>query len=75
MTVLSLAIDILLGAQSLFIFLFAGYEYITLMHFPTLPSQKAAEPGRPYVSIVLPVRNQAKTVEACVSSLAHLDYV
>ena len=74
MTIISLATDVLLAAQSLFIFLFAGYEYITLMHFPALPDQKAAEPGRPYVSIILPVRNQAKTVEACVSSLAHLDY-
>ncbi|HEX4919991.1 MAG TPA: glycosyltransferase family 2 protein, partial [Candidatus Bathyarchaeia archaeon] len=66
--------DILLGAQSLFIFLFAGYEYITLMHFPSLPNQKAAEPGRPFVSIILPVRNQARTVEDCVASLTHLDY-
>ena len=74
MTITSLAIDALLVAQSLFIFLFAGYEYLTLMHFPALPNQKAAEPGRPFVSIILPVRNQAKTVEACVSSLTHLDY-
>ena len=74
MTTTSLAIDGLLAAQSLFIFLFAGYEYITLMHFPELPNQKAAQPGRPFVSIILPVRNQAKTVEACVSSLTHLDY-
>jgi chlorobactene glucosyltransferase len=67
-------VEVLLAAQAVFIFLFAGYEYITLMHFPALPNQKAAEPGRPYVSIILPVRNQARTVEACVGSLVHLDY-
>ena len=74
MTVLSLAIDILLGAQSLFIFMFAGYEYITLMHFPALPNVRVSETARPFVSIILPVRNQAKTVRACVESLVHIDY-
>jgi len=74
MTVQSLTIDLLLGMQSLFIFLFAGYEYITLMHFPALPSLSGNASETPLVSIILPVRNQAKTVQACVESLVHVDY-
>jgi chlorobactene glucosyltransferase len=71
---LSLIIDALLGAQSLFIFLFAGYEYLTLMHFPSLPNDARDPPGSPSVSIILPVRNQAKTVVECVRSLAAVEY-
>ena len=71
---LSLTIDLLLGIQSLLIFLFAGYEYRTLMHFPTLPEQTGTGSNVPLVSIILPVRNQAGTVSDCVSSLVGLEY-
>src|SRR5439155_26430332 len=71
---LSLTIDLLLGIQSLFIFLFAGYEYRTLMHFPTLPNQNGTASSLPPVSIILPVRNQARTVGDCVNSLVGLEY-
>jgi chlorobactene glucosyltransferase len=71
---LSLIIDALLGAQSLFIFLFAGYEYLTLMHFPSLPNDAKDPPRSPFVSIILPVRNQAKTVVECIRSLVHIEY-
>jgi len=71
---LSLIIDALLGVQSIFIFLFAGYEYLTLMHFPSLPNLGNALPGSPNVSIILPVRNQANTVTECVRSLVHVEY-
>jgi chlorobactene glucosyltransferase len=71
---LSLIVDALLGAQSVFIFLFAGYEYLTLMHFPSLPNDAKDPPGSPFVSIILPVRNQAKTVVECVRSLVHVEY-
>ncbi|OLB47334.1 MAG: hypothetical protein AUG17_05595 [Crenarchaeota archaeon 13_1_20CM_2_53_14] len=71
---MSLIIDALLGAQSVFIFLFAGYEYLTLMHFPSLPSDAKDSPTSPFVSIILPVRNQARTVAECVRSLAGLAY-
>src|SRR6266704_5221894 len=71
---LSLTIDLLLGIQSLLIFLFAGYEYRTLMHFPTLPAQTGTGSNVPLVSIILPVRNQAGTVSDCVSSLVGLEY-
>jgi len=71
---LSLTIDLLLGIQSLLIFLFAGYEYRTLMHFPTLPEQTGTGSNVPLVSIILPVRNQARTVSDCVSSLVGLEY-
>jgi chlorobactene glucosyltransferase len=71
---LSLIIDALLSAQSVFIFLFAGYEYLTLTHFPSLPNDAKEPPGSPYVSIILPVRNQAKTVVECVRSLVHVEY-
>src|SRR2546427_12702556 len=70
---LSLTIDLLLGIQSLLIFLFAGYEYRTLMHFPTLPAQTGTGRTAPLVSIILPVRNQAGTVSDCVSSLVGLE--
>src|SRR5437879_2054611 len=71
---LSLTIDLLLGLQSLLIFLFAGYEYRTLMHFPTLPAQTGTGSSFPPVSVILPVRNQAGTVSDCVSSLVGLEY-
>ena len=71
---MSLTIDVLLGIQSLLIFLFAGYEYRTLMHFPTLPAQTGTGSNVPLVSIILPVRNQAGTVSDCVSSLVGLEY-
>lgn len=69
-----MAIDLLLGSQSLLIFLFAGYEYLTLMHFPSLPSPSEISPSLPFVSIILPVRNQSKTVVECVRSLVNLEY-
>jgi len=71
---LSLTVDLLLGIQSLLIFLFAGYEYRTLMHFPTLPTQIGTGSDIPRVSIILPVRNQARTVGDCVRSLVGLEY-
>src|SRR2546427_6452389 len=71
---LSLTIDLLLGIQSLLIFLFAGYEYRTLMHFPTLPNQTGTASSFPPVSIILPVRNQPRTVSDCVNSLVGLEY-
>ncbi len=71
---MSFTIDVLLGIQSILIFLFAGYEYRTLMHFPTLPAQTRTGSNVPLVSIILPVRNQAGTVSDCVSSLVGLEY-
>src|SRR5215467_3917752 len=71
---MSLIINALLGLQSLFIFLFAGYEYLTLMHFPALPNSASTISEQPFVSIILPVRNQAKTVSDCIRSLIGLAY-
>ncbi len=71
---MSVIINVLLLTQSVLIFLFAGYEYLTLMHFPALPADSEAVPMSPMVSIILPVRDQAKTVGECVNSLVHLDY-
>jgi chlorobactene glucosyltransferase len=71
---LSLFINALLGLQSLCIFLFAGYEYLTLMHFPALPTIAAEVSESPLVSIILPVRNQVKTVTDCTRSLVGLTY-
>lgn len=56
------------------IFLFAGYEYLTLMGFPSLPPGLRQPMTLPSVSIILPVRNQAATVRDCLSSLVKLDY-
>ncbi len=66
--------DIALLSYALLIFLLAGYEWLTLVGFPSLPSAQSDEPTQPLVSIVLPVRNQASTVEECVRSLVNLDY-
>src|SRR5437667_7294005 len=44
------------------------------MHFPSLPSAAQDSPTSPFVSIILPVRNQARTVAECVRSLAGLAY-
>jgi chlorobactene glucosyltransferase len=71
---LSLVIDALLIVQSTLVFLLAGYEYLTLMHFPALPENSGSTPSSPTVSIILPVRNQANTVSECVTSLVGLDY-
>jgi chlorobactene glucosyltransferase len=57
------------------VFLLAGYEYLTLMHFPALPENSISALNRPRVSIILPVRNQANTVSECVTSLVALDYL
>ena len=71
---MSLVIDLLLATQSSIVFLFAGYEYLTLMHFPTLPGEIATPSDSPLVSIILPVRNQSKTVVECVRSLVWIEY-
>jgi len=71
---LSLVINALLLVQSTLVFLLAGYEYLTLMHFPALPENSGSNPSSPLVSIILPVRNQANTVSECVTSLVGLDY-
>ncbi len=71
---MSVIIDFLLTVQSFLVFLFAGYEYITLMHFPALPDETGILDPLPKVSIILPVRNQATTVSDCLNSLVHLDY-
>ncbi|HZY93411.1 MAG TPA: glycosyltransferase family 2 protein [Candidatus Bathyarchaeia archaeon] len=60
--------------QSALIFLFAGYEYLTLMHFPSLPPKTVQRQPLPTVSIILPVRNQATTARECLNSLAELNY-
>src|SRR2546427_3640067 len=44
------------------------------MHFPTLPKQTGSGSTFPPVSIILPVRNQARTVGECVRSLVGLEY-
>jgi len=56
------------------VFLLAGYEYLTLMHFPALPENTMAPAHISKVSIILPVRNQASTASECVNSLVGLDY-
>jgi chlorobactene glucosyltransferase len=56
------------------VFLLAGYEYLTLMHFPALPENTIAPANISKVSIILPVRNQASTASECVDSLVQLDY-
>jgi len=71
---LSLAIDVLLVVQSTIVFFLAGYEYLTLMHFPALRESATHPSNRSLVSIILPVRDQAKTVGECVASLVGLDY-
>lgn len=64
----------MLGVQSFLVFLLAGYEYLTLMHFPALPENPVSSPNSPMVSVILPVRNQAGTVSECVSSLVELQF-
>jgi chlorobactene glucosyltransferase len=56
------------------VFLLAGYQYVTLMNFPSLPSSFGDVGEATKVSIILPVRNQAETVSECVASLVGLDY-
>ncbi len=65
--------DTLLAIQAILVFLFAGYEYLTLMHFPSLPPATTMN-ILPRVSIILPAKDQAQTIDQCVNSLIHLDY-
>src|SRR6266700_5176941 len=44
------------------------------MHFPSLPTDTGIPTSSPLVSIILPVRNQARTVAECVRSLAAITY-
>src|SRR5947199_7971673 len=44
------------------------------MHFPSLPTSASDSSSSPFVSIILPVRNQARTVAECVRSLVWLSY-
>ncbi|HZY47319.1 MAG TPA: glycosyltransferase [Candidatus Bathyarchaeia archaeon] len=69
-----MVIDTLLTVQSALVFLLAGYQYLTLMHFPALPENTASTSLSRSVSIILPVRNQASTVSECVNSLVNLQY-
>src|SRR5437660_4558332 len=71
---LSLTVDLLLGIQSLLIFLFAGYDNRTRMHYRTLPRQMGTGSDTPAVSIIQQVRNQARTVGDCVRSFVGLEY-
>jgi len=71
---LSLFLDILVLLQAVFVFFFAGYEYLTLWDFPSLPSTVYSNLSFPKVSIVLPVRNQAATLAECMDSLVNIDY-
>ncbi len=71
---MSIVITTLLVVQSILVFLLAGYEYFTLMHFPTLPQNPSPTSKFPRVSIILPVRNQATTVADCLTSLVNLQY-
>ncbi len=72
---MALLLDLTLFSYALLIFLFAGYEKLTLVGFPSLPSQKNGLSGNVVlVSIILPVRNQASTLEECLTSLTSLDY-
>ncbi|OLD04352.1 MAG: hypothetical protein AUJ07_04260 [Crenarchaeota archaeon 13_1_40CM_3_53_5] len=70
---MSLLVDTLLSIQALLVFLLAGYEYLTLMNFPRLPASSTPT-ILPLVSIILPAKDQAKTIDQCVNSLVHLDY-
>ena len=69
-----MVIDALLIVQSTAVFLLAGYEYLTLMNFPSLPENAAVPQNHSMVSIILPVRNQQQTVSECLVSLLGLDY-
>ncbi len=71
---MSVLVDILVLVQAVSVFLFAGYEYLTLWDFPSLPSSAAVSPTPSMVSIILPVRNQAETVAQCLNSLVNLEY-
>ena len=74
---MSLLVNLLLIVYALLIFLFAGYEKITLVGLPSLPSMDIG-PSRNQtrsVSIILPVRNQASTLEDCLESLTSLEYL
>src|SRR5262245_12419424 len=62
--------------MSILVFLLAGYEYLTLMHFPVLPETRSTDnkSDQRKVTIVLPVRNQFSTLDSCLKSLVNLDY-
>lgn len=67
--------SVVIVTLSILVFLLAGYEYLALMDFPVLPAKGAMTGSeQPLVSIILPVRNQANTIDECLESLTRLDY-
>ena len=74
---MSVLVNILLFMYAVLIFLFAGYEKITLVGMPSLPSTdiRRQQSETRLVSIILPVRNQASTLDECLTSLTSLEYI
>ncbi|MBC7317136.1 MAG: glycosyltransferase, partial [Chloroflexi bacterium] len=56
---------------ALYIFLTALYN---LRHMPRLPSGEALPADRPLVSVLIPARNEARNIGACLESLVAQDY-
>jgi len=56
---------------ALYIFLTALYN---LRHMPRLPSGEALPAEKPLVSVLIPARNEARNIGACLESLVAQDY-
>jgi cellulose synthase/poly-beta-1,6-N-acetylglucosamine synthase-like glycosyltransferase len=47
---------------------------MTAVTFPTCPTEKFVDPELPFVSVIIPVRNDARRLAVCLRSLSELDY-
>jgi len=66
----------MLAAHYLLIFILGGYTLNTLINLLFFRGLRTAAPpdNAPLVSILIPARNEARNIEACVSSLLKQDY-
>lgn len=69
-------IPILLATSSITIVLLVGYiqEYMRLHTMPHLPYPATAEPYRPYISLLIPARNEARNIARLLEGALRQQY-
>ncbi|MEM3832321.1 MAG: glycosyltransferase family 2 protein [Thermoprotei archaeon] len=66
--------EVLGGIYGLLLFLTLGFYLNKIRHLPSLKQINKIIDNGPLVSIIVPVKNEADTIEECLSSLINLKY-
>jgi len=66
--------EVLGGIYGLLLFLVLGFYLNKMRHLPSLKHANEISTNGPLVSIIVPVKNEADTIEECLSSLINLEY-